>query len=118
MAGEYAKRRVEDKGRFVMEPQQEAHWQIEEATEQTHRAAPEPLPPPYMTYTLLAVITLVYVAMVWLGHSGIWTTSPEMRSLFGDKDNALISARQWWRLVTPIFLHGGLLHFAVNSYSL
>lgn len=25
---------------------------------------------------------------------------------------------EWWRLITPIFLHGGLLHIAMNTYAL
>jgi rhomboid protease GluP len=29
-----------------------------------------------------------------------------------------LELREWWRIVTPVFLHGGLLHFALNSMAL
>jgi membrane associated rhomboid family serine protease len=32
--------------------------------------------------------------------------------------NPLVAAGQWWRLLTPAFLHANLAHLAVNSYSL
>ena len=34
------------------------------------------------------------------------------------QSNAAIVQGQWWRLVTPAFLHGSLVHLAVNSFSL
>lgn len=36
----------------------------------------------------------------------------------GAKVNDLIDAGQWWRLITPMFLHGGLIHLGFNSYAL
>ncbi len=38
---------------------------------------------------------------------------------FGSGLNLLTIAHgEWWRIVTPIFLHGGLLHFGFNCYAL
>jgi len=38
--------------------------------------------------------------------------------VFGAKFNPLIMKGEYWRLLTPVFLHGGLMHLAVNSYSI
>jgi rhomboid protease GluP len=38
--------------------------------------------------------------------------------LLGAKSNPAIKAGQWWRFISPVFVHAGLLHFGVNMYSL
>jgi len=37
---------------------------------------------------------------------------------FGAKDPVAIATGDWWRFITPVFVHIGLLHFAFNSYGI
>src|SRR5205823_3664602 len=51
--------------------------------------------------------------------SGQVATSIDGRTLFdfGAKFPPAVAAGQWWRLVTAGFLHGGLMHILMNSWS-
>ncbi len=37
---------------------------------------------------------------------------------YGAKFNPLIIAGDWWRFITPVFLHFGIIHLAMNMFSL
>ncbi len=63
---------------------------------------------------MLGLIALVFALMYHFGGGDVSSVSLE----FGAKDNELIRQGQWWRLVTPIFLHGNFVHLLVNSLSL
>lgn len=66
---------------------------------------------PIVTYTFLGLQILLFILMTFDGGSTNTLTLVQ----YGAKFNPLLVAGQWWRLVTPIFLHIGWVHLLMNS---
>lgn len=69
---------------------------------------------PLFTYVILAIQIVVFLLMEVKGSS----TSSSTLIQFGAKINPLILDGEWWRFLTPIFLHIGTLHLLMNSIAL
>jgi rhomboid protease GluP len=69
---------------------------------------------PTVTWVLIGINVLLWLAMLPFGGS----SDPDVLIRFGVKVNSLIVQGEYWRLVTPIFLHIGILHLAFNTYAL
>lgn len=70
--------------------------------------------PAYVTYTLLGLTVLVYLAQM----ASQMLLGNDLPQILGVKYNPLIIQGQFWRLITPVFLHGSLIHIAFNMYAL
>lgn len=67
-----------------------------------------------VTVTLVTIQVLVYLAMTLAGGS----TNSAVLVRFGALVPDLLRAGQWWRLVTPVFVHIGFTHLLINSLTL
>lgn len=100
---------------MINEPTEEqiAHWNFAEAF-QARRV--------WLTYVIFGFNILLFVLMLLVSKSpGAIFSGNDLRVLlnFGAKVNALILQQtEWFRFVTPIFLHIGIIHLAINSYTL
>lgn len=84
-----------------------------------------PPPPPAVYWRLPASSPLVsigvIVACVLVFLMQVITerlTGYDLPAAYGAKINELIIAGQVWRLITPVFLHGSLMHIGFNMYAL
>lgn len=72
---------------------------------------------PVITYALIAVNILVFVFInLYSFKSG--SNYNTLLNVFGEKDNLKILSGEYWRFVTPIFLHANTIHLLVNCFSL
>jgi rhomboid protease GluP len=69
---------------------------------------------PWVTYIILAVTILMY-GVQYLTQK---MTGYDLPFLYGVKANDYILAGEIWRLITPVLLHGSLIHLAFNMYAL
>lgn len=70
--------------------------------------------PAYVTYFMIASSVLVHIGQMLTQTPG----GSDLLTNLGAKVNSAIIAGQYWRLITPMWLHGSLLHIAFNMYAL
>lgn len=71
-------------------------------------------PRPMVTYVILGVTVVMYVLQI----AAQATTGSQLLEFYLMKINEYIIAGQYWRLITPVLLHGSPLHLAFNMYAL
>lgn len=69
---------------------------------------------PYVTYTILALTILAFLGQ--MATEALFGF--DVLAIIGLKINELIAEGQFWRLFTPMLLHGSLLHIGFNMYAL
>jgi len=68
----------------------------------------------YVTWFLLAVTVGIFLIETINGGSQNVQTLIRM----GAKTDSLVQTGEWWRLITPIFLHIGIFHILMNGFTL
>lgn len=70
-----------------------------------------------ITYSLIGINIAAYVLTAILSKN-IYTSDINVLIFLGAKVNSLIQNGEYYRLITCMFLHGGVIHLALNMYAL
>jgi len=74
-------------------------------------------PHPWMIYALIAMNVLVFVGTLVLGANFMQIPADKLLR-FGGNAASEVQRGQWWRLLSSMFLHGGIMHLLLNMYGL
>ena len=66
----------------------------------------------------LILLNAIVFIVLSLKSGSLFMPDTESLLAFGAKDAVSLAHGEWWRFVTPMFIHIGIVHFAVNSYML
>ena len=70
------------------------------------------------TYFLLGVNCAVFLAMTLSGVNPMSPTTDQLMRWGADNAGAVLYGSEWWRIVTAMFVHVGLIHLATNMWCL
>jgi membrane associated rhomboid family serine protease len=90
---------------------------------ETIRFARAVLSRPYIFTVVFLVINFFVFLLMWqssgMRWGALWAFPEPVMVAYGAKLNSLISQQhEWWRFVTPMFVHVNLPHVLINMYSL
>jgi rhomboid protease GluP len=71
-----------------------------------------------MTPILIGACVLAYVAMVVDGVPWLTPSADQLSRWGANRGTRVVIDHEYWRLITNVFLHGGLIHLAMNMWSL
>jgi len=70
------------------------------------------------TYLLVGINCAVFVAMVLHGVSAGAPTTDQLMHWGADNAGAVLLGGEWWRIVTAMFVHVGIVHLGLNMWCL